>query len=73
MIYNQKRCVAEVDVLALAEDYCDIYEVKCSHRIAKARQQLKKLRKLLDAENYVRHTYFYCGNSKELVKVNKQN
>jgi len=71
MIYSSnKRCVAEVDLLGLNEEYCDIYEVKCSHRIAKARQQLRKVRKLLSAEQYVRHSFFYCGNSKELVKIN---
>ena len=71
-IYDNKRCVAEIDVLALDENHCDIYEVKCSHRIAKARQQLKKVRKILDAERYVRHSFFYCGNSKELVRINHQ-
>ena len=66
---KRNRCVAEIDILAMKEDYVDIYEVKCSHRIAKARRQLKKITKLLSTTSNVRHVFFFCGESGKLVAV----
>ncbi|MBS3106596.1 hypothetical protein J4419_02955 [Candidatus Woesearchaeota archaeon] len=41
-IYSQRRrLVAEIDVLAMKEGVYDIYEVKCSHRVSKARRACK--------------------------------
>ena len=62
----RRRRVAEIDILGVNEKYCDVFEVKCSHRITKARKQLNKIRRLMSG---VRHTFFYCGNSEELVKI----
>ena len=64
---KRKRLVAEVDILAIKENQCDIYEVKCSYRITKAKHQLRKLRKLLAREYSVRNTFFFCGESGNLV------
>ncbi len=45
----------------------DLYEVKCSFRITKARKQLTKLRKLFDYDNT--STFFYCGGAEKLVAI----
>ncbi|MDP3640051.1 MAG: hypothetical protein Q8R53_02500 [Nanoarchaeota archaeon] len=43
-LYSKKKCrVAEIDVLAVKGKYCDVYEVKCSYRLSKARKQLSNL------------------------------
>ena len=66
---KKKRRIAEIDILAFNEDYCDIFEVKCSYRITKARRQLYKIKKILSTNSSVRHTFFYCGDSRELIMV----
>ena len=70
-IYSKrKRLVAEIDVLAMKEGKYDVYEVKCSHRIYKAKKQLTKIRKLLRKESKeVSGVYFYCGESSTLHNV----
>jgi hypothetical protein len=70
-IYSKrKRLVAEIDILALKEGKYDVYEVKCSHRIYKARKQLTKIRKLLKKESkVVGGVYFYCGESSTLHNI----
>ncbi len=69
-IYSEKkRCVAEVDILAIGKDYYDIYEVKCSYRIAKARKQLNRIRDILSVSSKVRNTFFYCGEADQLIKI----
>ncbi|HLC82006.1 MAG TPA: hypothetical protein VJH68_05105 [Candidatus Nanoarchaeia archaeon] len=65
----RRRKVAEVDVLAIHQNYCDIYEVKCSPRIVKARKQLNKIRKHLSCRLPVRHAFLYCGSSEQLIKL----
>ena len=70
IIGKRGRPVGEIDVLAIKHNgSCDLFEVKCSHRITKARQQLTKLRKLVSRERPVRNTFFYCGESGELISV----
>ena len=66
---KKKRKVAEIDILAFNEDYCDVFEVKCSHRITKAKKQLSKIKKILSINSSVRHTFFYCGDSRELIMI----
>ena len=69
-LYSKRnRKLAEIDVLAIKDCYCDIYEVKCSPRIIKARKQLNKIRKLLSKTSSVRDSYFYCGESEKLIKL----
>ena len=60
-VLNSKRIVGEIDIYAVKGDQIDLYEVKCSHRIHKARHQLHRLRKLLDTP--AGDDYFYCGMS----------
>ena len=64
----KKRLLAEVDILASKAGRTDLYEVKCSPRIAKAKRQLKKLSKYLASIN-INKLYFYCGSSGSLVSV----
>lgn len=64
----KKRLLGEVDILARKGSHVDIYEVKCSHRIIKAKKQLKRLGRYLKALN-VEKSYFYCGSSGLLLVV----
>lgn len=69
-LYSKKhRLVAEIDILAIKDDYCDIFEVKCSYRITKARHQLKKIKKLLSSFSKVRKSFFFCGESQRLISL----
>jgi hypothetical protein len=60
-ISDKKRVLGEVDVIAEKNGKVDIFEVKCSYRFYKARQQLKKIKKYMPAP--INNCYFYCGNS----------
>ncbi len=64
-IKNSKRKLAEIDILAIKGDMADLFEVKCSHRIIKARHQIRRLRK------YIKFSrgFFYCGTSGALLEV----
>ena len=61
------RLIGEIDIYARKGARIDLYEVKCSYRIAKAKKQLKKVKKFLDIENG--RKYFYCGNSDLLLCI----
>ena len=63
-IKKKKRSLGEVDVLAKKGKLIDLYEVKCSFRIVKARKQAKSLRKHLQEINNI---YFYCGATSSLI------
>ena len=65
----RKRMLAEVDVLAKKGDSVDLYEVKCSPRIAKAKRQLKKLAKYLGGGMNIANCYFYCGSSHSVMSI----
>ena len=66
-IRHSKRSLGEIDIIAKKGNRFDLYEVKCSYRIMKARKQLRRLKNILNLENS--RSYFYCGNSKALVNV----
>ena len=66
-IRHSKRSLGEIDIVAKKGNRYDLYEVKCSYRITKAKKQLKRIRNLLNLKNA--RSYFYCGNSKSLVTV----
>jgi predicted nucleic acid-binding Zn ribbon protein len=63
----KKRLIGEIDILAFKEGYYDIYEVKCSHRISKARRQVNKFKKIISLQNRVNNTFFFCGESGMLI------
>jgi hypothetical protein len=64
---KKKRLVAEIDILAVKDGSFDVYEVKCSYRITKAKHQLKKIRKIFP--NDIRKAFFFCGESGSIVTV----
>lgn len=67
VVEGRKRKLCEIDVLAMKDDEIDIFEVKCSPRLAKARKQMKKVKKYSrykDANFYV-----YCGDSSEMIEI----
>ena len=66
---KKKRLVAEIDVIAFKDGFYDIFEVKCSRRITKARKQLFRIRKALSPDRQLRDSFFYCGESGELENV----
>ena len=55
-----KKSKGEIDLFARKGDKIDLYEVKCSHRITKARKQLQRARKHIGHKG---DSYFYCGSS----------
>lgn len=57
---KKRRKVAEIDILARKDDKYYVYEVKCSYRIAKAKKQLRKIKKLLPG---IAKLFFFCGES----------
>jgi len=65
MIKKKKRSLGEIDLLAKKGDTFDLYEVKCSFRITKARKQARSLRKHFDLP--INNIYFYCGATSSLV------
>ena len=64
---HSKRSLGEIDIIAKKGNRFDLYEVKCSYRILKAKKQLTRIKKHLNLKNA--GSYFYCGNSKSLVTV----
>lgn len=66
-VKRYKRSLGEIDIVAKKGNRYDLYEVKCSYRIVKARKQLKRIKNILNLKNS--RSYFYCGNSKMLVTV----
>ena len=62
--------MAEIDILATKNGKHDIYEVKCSYRYTKAKQQLDKIRKHMKRQNKeVRNAFFFCAESGLLVEL----
>lgn len=66
-VKHYKRSLGEIDIMAKKGGRTDLYEVKCSYRILKAKKQLNRVRNILNLKNA--RSYFYCGSSKILVIV----
>ena len=66
-VRHSKRSLGEIDIMAKKGNRLDLYEVKCSYRIFKARKQLNRIKRHLNINNA--RSYFYCGSSKALVMV----
>ncbi len=62
-----KRRVAEIDLLCCKEGFCDVFEVKCSFRITKAKLQVRKIKKHADLP--VRYCFFHCGASGATIRI----
>ena len=61
-----RKSKGEIDLYAKKGRQVDLYEVKCSHRITKARKQLKRAQKCLGLQGKI---YFYCGSSGMLQMI----
>ena len=68
-IRAKKRMLDEVDVLAKKGGNVDLYEVKCSPRITKAKRQLRKLSRYLGGGMNITNCYLYCGSSHSLTAI----
>lgn len=69
-IYSKrKRIIAEIDILARRDNTYDIFEVKCSHRIVKARKQLNKIRKVWAKRADIGKCFFFCGITGRLFSI----
>jgi len=66
-VAGRKRSLGEIDIIARKGNIVDLYEVKCSHRILKAKKQLKRIKRILNLP--CSRGYFYCGSSGNLVSV----
>ena len=66
-VKHYKRSLGEVDIIAKKGNRFDLYEVKCSFRIVKAKKQLERIKRYLNLQDS--RGYFYCGNSKALITV----
>lgn len=66
-VVGKKRSLGEIDLIAKKGNKVDLYEVKCSHRILKAKKQLQRMKRLLNLEKS--KSYFYCGSSGALTGV----
>ncbi|MEK6916416.1 MAG: hypothetical protein AABW92_01610 [Nanoarchaeota archaeon] len=64
-IRKKKRSLGEIDILAKKGNKFDLYEVKCSFRITKARKQARSLRKHLNLP--INNIYLYCGATASLI------
>lgn len=68
VIINKKsRTVAEIDILAYDAGKAHVYEVKCSFRYTKAKQQFKKIRKHYEGE--IKKFFLYCGRADQLIEI----
>jgi len=66
---SSKKCMkAEIDLLGIKDDRIDVYEVKCSYRIIKAKKQLNRIHRLYNYRKNL-NKYFYCGIADKLVMV----
>lgn len=66
-ISNRKRSLGEIDVIAKKGDSLDLYEVKCSYRITKAKKQANSIRKHFAQR--IANFYFYCGATASIVLI----
>ena len=66
-VTGKKRSLGEIDIIAKKGNKIDLYEVKCSHRIMKAKKQLNRMKKLMNLDKS--KSYFYCGSSESLIDV----
>ncbi len=66
-VVSKKRSLGEIDIVAKKGNKVDLYEVKCSYRIVKARKQLNRMKRLMNLNKS--KTYFYCGSSESLITV----
>jgi hypothetical protein len=63
---KKPRKIAEIDILAIRDNSCHIYEVKCSYRKTKAKRQLLKIKRIIPN---IKRMFFFCGESGMLEAI----
>ncbi|MEK6822190.1 MAG: hypothetical protein AABY13_00035 [Nanoarchaeota archaeon] len=68
MVLSGKRGMkAEIDLIGYKDGRVDVFEVKCSFRIVKARKQLRRIQRLLNLDGMT--LLFYCGMADKLERI----
>ena len=67
ILHQKSRVAAEIDILAKKNGEVHVYEVKCSLRLTKARQQFKKISKYYTQD--IKKFFLYCGSSDSLLEI----
>gem|GEM_PF-2360319 len=67
---TKKRSLGEIDIVGMRGEQFDLFEVKCSYRIVKARKQLVRFHRLLRYQSDA--LFFYHGGSKSLYRIDTQ-
>ena len=60
---------AEIDLIGYKDNHVDVYEVKCSFRIVKAKKQLRRIHRLLNVKENDISLLFYCGMADKLERI----
>ena len=60
-VKHSKRSLGEIDIIAKKGNRFDLYEVKCSYRILKAKKQLSRVKKYLNLKN--------AGNNSKIINA----
>ncbi len=69
---SKRRIIGEIDLVGVKKDGLDLYEVKCSYRIVKAKKQLRKAKRILTTTEALKqaiNAYFYNGESGEIHPI----
>ena len=56
--------------MGIKDGTIDVYEIKCSPRITKAKRQLSRIKRLLGRQGKPINTFFYCGMSNAVLAIN---
>ena len=70
ILRQRSRVAAEIDILAKKNGEVHVYEVKCSLRLTKARQQFRKISKYYQEE--ISKFFLYCGSSDSMLELAPQ-
>ncbi len=69
MLASKRSMKAEIDLIGYKDNHIDVYEVKCSFRICKARRQLRRIERLLSIPKNDISLLFYCGMADKLERI----
>lgn len=70
VLRQESRVAAEIDILAKRDGEVHVYEVKCSLRLTKARQQFRKISKYYSED--ISKFFLYCGSSDSMLELAPQ-
>ena len=67
VLSGKRGMKAEIDLIGYKDGRVDVFEVKCSFRIVKARKQLRRIQRLLNLDGMT--LLFYCGMADKLERI----